>query len=169
VSQRRPEFVTAGPEGAETYSFITHLNEARRAAGQPDQVAVWDATIDGLHARAIWLHPPAVLTFTLPTGARGRFLTAVAIHPDAWDRPNGGGCEFHLKVDGRLVFVVALDPAHLPGDRHWHDVNVDLPESPQGPHQISFETRGLGGSTECRWALWRAPRFTWSPGAAPTP
>lgn len=159
----------AATEGREAYLFLPHVGDARLVQGGPDQVAVWDASIDGLHARAIWLHPPAVLTFTLPTGARGRFLTAVAIHPDAWDRPNGGGCEFHLKVDGRLVFVVALDPAHLPGDRHWHELNLDLPESPQGPHQITLETRGMGGSTECRWALWRAPRFTWNPGAAPTP
>ena len=147
------------PDGSRAYFLIPHLDKAFRSKGQSDQVAILDPTIDGTFARAIFMQPPVELTFKLPTRARGKLSTAVAIHPDAWDKPNAGGCEFHLRVDGRLVFVVALDPAHLPEDRHWHELSLDIPESGDGCHQVTFETRGIGGSSEFRWALWREPKF----------
>ena len=147
------------PDGSEAYLLIPHLEKAVRAKGQPDQVAIWEATIDGARAHAIYLQPPAEVTFELPSGARGKFTTAVAVHPDAWDKPNAGGCEFHLRVDGRLVWVIALDPAHRPDDRHWHELSLDLPENDDGPHQVTLETRSVGDSNECRWALWREPIF----------
>jgi hypothetical protein len=152
----------AQPEGSQAYFLIPHLDKALRSKGQPDQVAIWDATIDGASARAIYLQPPAELTFELPTGARGKLVTAVALHPDAWEKPNAGGCEFHLRIDGRQVFVVALDSAHLLTDRHWHELSLDIPENSQGTHRVTFETRGIGSSNECRWALWRTPKFVWT-------
>ncbi|MEI8040395.1 MAG: glycosyltransferase [Verrucomicrobiota bacterium] len=146
-------------DDSHAYFFIPHLDNASRSKGQADQVAIWEATIDGAHAHAIYLQPPVEVTFQLPTGARGKLSTAVAIHPDGWKEPNAGGCEFHLRIDDRQVFVVALDPAHLLTDRHWHALNLDIPENSQGTHRVTFETRSIGGSDHYRWALWRAPAF----------
>lgn len=149
------------PDGNQAYPLIPHLNEAHRTKGQPDQVAVWEATIDGPSMRAIYMQPPAELNFRVPVGAHGFLVTAAAIHPDAWEKPEAGGCEFHLRVDGRLALVLALDPAHLPGDRHWHDLKLEIPENASGHHQITLETRAIGGSEAYRWALWRSPHFKW--------
>jgi hypothetical protein len=84
------------------------------------------------------------------------------LHPNVWEKPNAGGCEFHIRIDGRLAYVVALDPVNLHFDRRWHEIKLQIPQSPQERHEIHFETREIGSSTDFRWALWRAPRFTWT-------
>jgi glycosyltransferase involved in cell wall biosynthesis len=146
------------PDDGRAYFLIPHVDKARLTKGQPDQVAIWEATIDGASSRAIYLQPPAELMFKLPTGARGTFTTAVAIHPEAWDKPDAGGCEFHLRIDDRLVFVVALDPAHLLADRHWHEIRLDIPGNSTNAHHITLATRSVG-PIAYRWALWRSPTF----------
>lgn len=148
------------PEPSHAHLLIPDLPGARRAGGKAGEAAMWDVTLDGESARAIFMHPPAELSFTLPTRARGRFATAVAIHPDVWDQPTGGGCEFHVRVDGRVALVVDLDPAHRPSERHWHHLELEIPETTDGNHEVVLETRSVGHSRAYRWALWREPTFT---------
>jgi hypothetical protein len=160
ILHRKPNQSEPLSDGGCSYSMIPHLAEGRQTKGQPDQVAVWDATIDGTNARAVYMQPPAELTFRVPTGASGILVTALTIHPDAWHKPEAGGCEFHIRADGRLACVVAVDPTHTPADRRWHEIRLDVPANAAGFHDITFETRSIGPIT-CRWALWRAPRLTW--------
>ena len=148
-----------GSATSRTYSFLQHLPAAKILRGQPDQTAIWETTLDGRTSKAIYLQPPAELVFRLPTGARGLLSTAVAIHPDAWTKPEAGGCEFHLRADGRLAYVLAIDPARLPTDRHWHEIKFEVPENPAGVHDLTLETKSIGPKT-FRWALWRNPTFT---------
>ena len=143
------------------YVFMQQLPDARLVKGQPDQTAIWEATLDGKTARAIYMQPPAELAFRLPTGARGHLITAVTIHPDAWEKPGAGGCEFHIRADGRLAYLLAIDPARVASDRHWHEIRFEIPENPAGFHNIHFETKSIG-PLAFRWALWRAPRFVWT-------
>lgn len=145
----------------QVYDLLLNHSAGKLLKGKPDQTAIWEAKLDGGTDKAIFLLPPAELMFEVPTGARGSFLTAVAIHPDAWDKLDAGGCEFHLRIDGRLVFVLALDPTHLAGDRHWHVIQLEVPENASGNHQITLETRAIGSPQSFRWALWRAPQFKW--------
>jgi hypothetical protein len=146
---------------SQSYLFIPHHAEAKLIKGRPDQTAIWEATLDGKITRAIYMQPPAELVFRLPTGARGHLITAVTIHPDAWEKPEAGGCEFHIRADGRLAFVLAIDPARVVTDRHWHNIAFEIPENPAGFHNIHFETKSIG-PLAFRWALWRAPRFVWT-------
>lgn len=148
----------------EEFSFLSHLPMAKMARGKPEQKAVWEVTLDGACVRSLYLQPPAELLFEVPTPAAGELITAVAIHPDAWDKPGAGGCEFHVRVDGRLAFVVAIDPANVPEDRNWHEIHLPIPHnSSRMSHQIMLETRSIGTNSDFRWALWREPRFLWKP------
>lgn len=147
------------PADAKPFAFLDHLPSAKLAQGKPAQLAVWEATLDGASNKAIYLQPPAELVFTVPTGVRGCLITALAIHPDAWDKPGAGGCEFHIRVDNRLACVMAIDPAHLPADRHWHPIKLALPENQAGSHRVSLATKSIGNANSFRWALWRAPVF----------
>lgn len=153
------------------YSFLETFVHARRGKGREDQAALWDVTLDGRHDRGIYMQPPVDLTFRIPTGEHGRFVSAVCVHPLAWDKPGAGGCEFHLRIDGRVVHVVALDPVHLPADRHWHELNVAVPERADGFHEVSLEVRSIGGSNAYRWGIWRAPKFSFVtiPASSPPP
>ena len=56
---------------------------------------------------------------------------------------------------------MALDPVNLPSDRRWHEINFQIPETAHDRHQIHLETRAVGKSNDFRWAVWRAPPFTW--------
>lgn len=160
---------TAGAAAStQSHSLLQLHGQARLAKGKPEQTAIWEATLDGKAAKAIYLQPPAELVFRLSTGARGSLITAVTIHPDAWEKPEAGGCEFHIRADGRLAYVLAIDPARLSTDRHWHEIKIEIPETPNGFHELALETKSIGPNT-FRWALWRTPRFvSFTPILKPT-
>lgn len=150
------------PPGLESYPFMRNLGKAKRGKGKENQSAIWDVSIDGRHDRGIYMQPPIDLTFRVPTGKRGRFLTAVCVHPLAWEKPNAGGCEFHVRIDGRVAHIVALDPVHIVADRHWHELAIDVPERADGCHEVYLEVRPSGGSTAYRWGIWRTPKFVYA-------
>ena len=84
----------------------------------------------------------------------------------SWNDPKAGGCEFVVAVNGAMHSSVKLDPANIASDRCWHECALDIPEGQAGSHDVTFETRALGGSFDLRWAIWREPRLTWD---APAP
>jgi hypothetical protein len=154
------EELTCPPTEVE-FSFIDHFADGQlESLSYTAQVAIWNARLDGTTHRTIMLHPHASLKFHLPVGACGKVITAVTIHPDAWEKSEAGGCEFHVQANGRLAYVVAIDPVRLTTDRRWHEIQLEIPENPAGFHEITFETKSIG-SPAFRWALWRAPRFVW--------
>lgn len=147
------------PANMQTVTLLPLLRQAQRIKGQPDQVAVWDSQIGGRTDRCLYLQPPAELLFRVPTGAAGTLVTAVSVHEEAWNKPTGGGCEFHLRADGRVIFVIAIDPFNLPEERIWHEIRIALPYNAKGWHDITLETRTIGKSKDFRWGVWRAPFF----------
>ena len=149
------------------FQFLKLLPQARLVRGQPEQMAVWDVTLNDERSQAIWLHPPAEALFEIPCAEAGQLRTAVALHPDVWANPKSGGCEFHIRIDGRLAFVIALDPVNLAADQCWYELTLEVPATSHARHSISLETRAVGGSAEFRWALWRAPRFVVKNAGAP--
>jgi hypothetical protein len=151
--------IQINPEPA--FECLKHIEQARLVRGNAQQLAAWDVTVDGHSFKTMFLQPPAEAVFDVPTGEMGWLTTAVMLHPEVWEKPEAGGCEFHIRVDGRVAFVMALDPVNLPSDRRWHEINLHVPETSHDRHQIHFETRAVGKSNDFRWALWRAPRFTW--------
>lgn len=151
------------PANLQAVTLLPLLRQAQRIKGQPDQVAVWDSQIGGRAERCLYLQPPAELLFRVPTGVAGTLVTAVAVHEEAWKKPTGGGCEFHLRADGRVILVIAIDPFNLPEDRIWHEIRLALPHNRKGWHDITLETRPIGNSTAYRWGVWRAPSFLHAP------
>jgi hypothetical protein len=154
---------TAPAEGERVHSLMQHLSTARLAQGQADQMAVWDVVMNEQPGKALLLQPPIELIFEIPTGEAGVFTAQIGQHPDVWEKTEAGACEFQVQIDRRLALATVLDPAHLPDDRRWHGIRLEVPASPRGNHQISIRTRSPNGSHAFRWALWRQPRFSWTP------
>jgi hypothetical protein len=144
-----------------SFNCLEHIGQARLAKGNAEQMAEWEVTLEEKPEKALFLQPPAEVVFDVPTGAPGKLTTALMLHPDVWEKPEAGGCEFHIRIDGRVAFVMSLDPVNLPFDRRWHEVTLHVPESSHERHRIHFETRAIGKSKDFRWALWRAPQFSW--------
>jgi GT2 family glycosyltransferase len=147
------------PENAEVTNLLPLLREAQRRKGQADQVAVWDSHIGGRIDRVLYLSPPVELVFRVPHGDAGTLITAICLHEESWGKPGAGGCEFHLRVDGRVMHVSAINPAQIPSDRRWHEIRLDVPQNDAGCHEITFETRTIGRDNAYRWSVWRAPSF----------
>ncbi|MBI5690475.1 MAG: hypothetical protein HZC55_10300 [Verrucomicrobia bacterium] len=143
------------------YNFIDHLKEARAEFEPPGNVATNVCAIDGPPARVLLLHPPADLTFAVPTGAPGRISFAISMHPDIWTHPQSGPCQFLIQVDGAPAFDATIDLLADPADRKWWWFEAPVPEAPGGSHVITFSTRGVN-ETSFRWALWRNPVFLWA-------
>ncbi len=142
------------------YSFLDNFEEARLMAGRPDQLAVWNVTIGKSINRAILLHPPAQVSFTISDPAAGRLSFAIGMHPDIWGKSAPGGCLFSITVDERIAFQAILDTTNFDGDRRWHEYELDIPESLNGVHIVKFQTRACGNSEERLWAVWREPEFS---------
>jgi glycosyltransferase involved in cell wall biosynthesis len=142
----------------ELYSLLRNLSKGRMLRGAIDQTAIWPVTIDSVTADAMLLHPSAEMTFQIPTGAAGHFRASVALHPDVWSKASS--CEFSVRVDGRVAFAFAIDPVRIPTDRRWHQVDLQIPESSAGRHDLILQTKGIPNNEFC-WAMWRNPHFAW--------
>jgi GT2 family glycosyltransferase len=150
-------------DGDQVHALMKHVSEARVVQGQANQMAVWDVIMNEQPCKALLLQPPLELLFELPTGAPGVFAVQIGLHPDVWDKPEGGACEFQIQIDRRMALAMVIDPTHLPDDRRWHAIRLEVPASPRGNHQISIRTRSPNGANAFRWALCRNPHFSWNP------
>ena len=135
-------------------SLVNDAASGRRLTDAEAHVAIWDVTINGSLERALVLHPPASVTFTIPTGDAVRVTGGVALHPDLWEHPDSGGCQFQITADDHLRWTGLIDPRSRVDDRRWVDFVLDLPARSSGMHTIQLETSGIGGN-DYRWALWR--------------
>jgi GT2 family glycosyltransferase len=159
---------SASAEHECVHSLMQHLSAARLSQGKADQMAVWDVVMNEQPGKALLLQPPIELIFEIPTGIAGIFATQIGLHPDVWENPQAGACEFQVQIDRRLALATVIDPAHLPDDRRWHGIRLEVPACPRGNHQVSLRTRSADGGKDFRWALWRNPRFSWTPVAGST-
>ena len=150
-----------GMENDQNYSMMLNLAASQLTQGNADQRAIWDVTMHGQYGKSLMLQPPVEICFTAPNSCCGVFTADIALHPDVWDKPESGACEFQVQIDRRIALAIVLDPIRLPGDRRWHPVRVEVPPSPGGNHQIFLRTRSPNGSNAFRWALWRNPVFSW--------
>ncbi|HEX7653615.1 MAG TPA: glycosyltransferase, partial [Verrucomicrobiae bacterium] len=158
---------TAKKSGDQNYSLLLNHAMGTVTQGQPEQSAIWDVTVNGQLGKALMLQPPVELAFNLPTELAGVFTTEVALHPDVWEKPEAGACEFQIIVDRRVALSLVIDPKNLPADRRWLPVRVEVPPSPGGKHQLALRTRSQNGDNAFRWALWRNPSFSWNPETQP--
>lgn len=141
------------------WSVLEHMDAIKLEEGSPDQLAVWNATVEGRIGRALFLQSPARIEIVVPSGARGTFMTAVTIHPDVWNQSEAGGCSFRMLVDEKTTWSMTIDPAHCEADRFWHEIRLDMPETADGTHSIVLETESSDSKNDFRWALWRDPVF----------
>ncbi len=137
-----------------TFDFVEHAASGCVTEGAADAAAVWDVRLDGVHDRALLLHPPAVLTFDVPDGGAGTMSGSVALHPDVWDRT--GPTAFEVIVNHHTAFRRIVDPRDH-AQRRWLHFAIDLPAT-SGNHQVSLRTEALGTRAH-QWALWRSLRY----------
>ena len=143
---------------APSWALLDRLDQARLVRGKSSHLAVWDTTLGGTWSKAVFLHPPAVLEASIPTGTSGRLKASIAIHPDAWAHANACPCTFVLDVDRVVATTALLDPARRIADQRWIDLAIDVPETSTGEHRVTLETQAVGQPLY-GWALFKDVRF----------
>jgi hypothetical protein len=144
-----------------THRLIDHFPQAElKVLGQWGAGSCGEATVGGQLARTILLHPPARLTFSLPTGAEGTLTFGLGMHPEVWRNPECGPCQFLVRVDGALLLDATINVRGDPAAWKWHNVSLPVTALAQGWHTVELETVA-GDGAGFRWALWRDPVFIW--------
>jgi len=140
-----------------TFDFVEGASAAR-LTGSSDALAVWDVRVGAQTSRALLLHPPATLHFTLPDNGHGLIRGAIGLHPDVWERT--GPTAFGLHVDGYPAFGRVVDPRQA-AHRGWLNFEIDVPESGDA-HSVALTTEALETRAH-QWALWRSLRYLRTP------
>jgi hypothetical protein len=114
--------------------------------------------------RAIFAHSTTTIRWRLVPRQRARLSTALGLAPGIWDS-GGDGVVFHIALqDGREIVDVLrqqVDPHHVPSDRRWIPIEVDLSRYAGRPIELMLTTepspegRPPDGSYD--WALWGEP------------
>lgn len=152
-----------------THPLIDHFPSGElKVLGQWGAASCGDVTIGGHPARTILLHPPAKLTFALPTGAEGTLALGLGMHPDVWRNPECGPCQFIVRVDGHVMLDATINVVGDPAAWKWHNVTLAVAALGEGTHTVELETVAHNGAG-FRWALWRDPVFFWTQSADPLP
>jgi hypothetical protein len=122
--------------------------------------------INGPPEQALSADPPARLTWHLTVPRPAALTTAVALLPDAWDK-SADGVVFRILVnaDGQTteLFMRHVDPRHVPADRAWIPVALDLTRFAGRTVGLMFVTEpslpGQPSDGDYDWAVWAAPRI----------
>jgi hypothetical protein len=142
--------------------------DAAKKQPSAELFTVTDANLNGDTKRAIAIAPTSGtrLTWNVTVPDDGWLWVFVALKPEAWDK-TGDGVKFHGGVsDGRAyeeLFTQHVDPFHVPGDRKWTPVKIDL--SAYAGEQVSLilntnsSEPGKGDNQDNDLALWGAPEI----------
>ncbi len=130
----------------------------------PREAIRWIApvTIAGDTRDSLLTHPPAWITHRLALPPRPTFRAFVALHPDMWQR-NQGGLEFRIfalsRSGGRSVArSLRIHPARHPHHRRWIEFVVDLDEVAGQEVDLTLSASVPSGATaEFAWAIWGEP------------
>jgi len=106
--------------------LIDALDEARQV---PGQYQVADLTLAGDTRRALLVDDHGRFIFPVTIPERAWLHVSIGQRPGAWEQESDGvifiiGTWDEVVFDELLNFVV--NPYHLPEDRRWHDVAIDL-------------------------------------------
>jgi hypothetical protein len=148
--------------------LVAKLAEAdkRPANAGDDLFSVSRETIAGDTRRAVFVRPTTRITWDLTLPNKGLLRTAMGIDPSVWDR-DSDGVQFRIGISTGNRFeplmVRRVDPHHVPADRGWIPVTIDLARySGQQVHLVLATDPGTSGSadTRDRLAYWAAPAIT---------
>jgi glycosyltransferase involved in cell wall biosynthesis len=143
----------------EVMLLLDRFPERQMLQGELSQAAIWEASIHGQGGRCLFLQPPSRVRFSISLAGEGQLAFSIALHPEIWDKVDAGTSIFKISIDNRINLHASLNPKQNVEDRQWHDYLLNFPATPQGAHEIVFESRVTGGSDSFRWVLWLEPQI----------
>ncbi len=148
--------------------LVSGFSSAQKRSNLPVDRAfrVETVTIRGISKRCIFAEPTSRITWRVTPPPYGWLSTSLALEPAAWDAP-GDGVLFRVGVsDGHTyeeLLNQVVDPAHVPGDRRWVAVSVDLSAYAGRQVDLIFNTNasspGKEADTRNDLAVWGQPEI----------
>jgi hypothetical protein len=148
--------------------LIDDLYSADMSSGSPLHWTfnIRESVLNGVGKRAIYAHPPSAIRWTVQVPRNARLQAAVGLEPGAWDL-SADGVVFGISIehDARRVDLLMrhVDPLHVPADRDWIPVDIDMSAYAGRRVSLVFRTEpsmsGVPANGRYDWALWGAPRI----------
>jgi glycosyltransferase involved in cell wall biosynthesis len=156
---RRKAYTSISLNGLTPISQTTaHPNPAEAIGWLPG------VTIDAEAKPALFLHPVSSVAYRLFVPPRARFLSSVALMPDAWGR-NQGGVLFQLEAlrpDGELslTYKTFVHPTRFRRHRKWIKFQTSLRRFANQEITLVLSTGVAAEATaEYAWSVWGEPKL----------
>ncbi|MDP3920828.1 MAG: glycosyltransferase family 39 protein [Candidatus Omnitrophota bacterium] len=156
--------VWVSDEKMSRFSLLDALSFADKRPNAKGTFAGANYKVAGESRRALYHHPltaPKVAEIswgiTIPPNASMDF--GITMSPDTWDKTGGDGVQFSILLRGEAgeitLFDHYIDPKNNPGDRKWHDFQLDLTPYTQQNMTLVLRT-GPGPENNNAWdhAAW---------------
>jgi hypothetical protein len=160
--------VAARPH-ADSIDLLDTLYQARlepTPAGLHWSLHTTRVSLGGISHAALFAHARSRVTWSIAVRSHMHLRGAMAIHPGAWNFSTGDGVYFRVSAvdDGREVDVFGqfVDPVHVPDDRRWVPLDVNLSRFSGRTIELRLTTEpsapGAPENPAYDWALWGDPR-----------
>jgi hypothetical protein len=144
--------------------FVQQFETATVRRPAPDVFTIQEVTIASVTRPAITVQQPSRIAWDVTIPSNAWVETELGLKEEAWAVP-GDGVLFRvgISLDGRYDELAAtvVNPYHVPDDRRWVPVSIDL--SPYAGRAVSLvlnTASGLEGDNRAGdLAVWGAPRL----------
>ena len=148
--------------------LIAQFPSAREKRPNPETFSVVDATLAGQQKKAILVKDPSRLVYGLTVPENARLKLDLGILEAGWTVPGDGVLFRILLAPSNLapeeILNMPINPYANPGDRKWHEVDLDLSEYAGETVELFFNTnsslpaRPPKDDRNGDLAVWGAPR-----------
>lgn len=127
------------------------LTEAKIYAPSPNHVLIQPMTINRDMRSSIFQHPNSTIRFEQITlGKKSRLSFGIGVKEVVWEKIRSA-ISFSIEIIDKRgksfrVFEKTLDVGNRPGDRQWHQIDLDLKKFDNQTVTLVFNTQvGAGG------------------------
>jgi membrane-anchored protein YejM (alkaline phosphatase superfamily) len=146
-----------------TIHLLDQLTEAKIDAPSPNYVLIQPITINRDMRSSIFQHPNSTIRFEhITLGKKTRLSFGSGVKEVVWEKIKSA-VEFKIEIidkrgRGFKVFEATLDVRNRPGDRLWHQIDLDLKKFDTQTITLVFNTQvAAGGDGSYAWVGWSDP------------
>lgn len=123
--------------------LISEFDRAVDKRPNPQVFSVGEATLAGVTKRAIIVHDPSRLQYSVTVPDNGELRVSLGIREEGWT-VEGDGVLFRVLLGAGAppeeILNLVINPYGNPADRRWHDITLDLSEYAGEQVNLFFNT-----------------------------
>ena len=146
--------------------LIKEFPTAKQKRPSDESFTIVDATLNGETRKSIAFTGTTRIRWQITVPDNGLLRVSLGIKEEAWKEQGADGVTFYIHVsDGAnaddALFKTTVNPAGVPADRRWQDIELDLSQYAGESVELNFNTyTSVGGGNNAigDLGLWGEPR-----------